>query len=149
MSTWGQIILWIGLVVCTWLESKPRLVAAIESVFIWIDRRSAWWVLAAFILWTMIGQRFLIAFMESFNPPWPISLFVGFSWAIGSFAILGWGVMKLFTWALRPRSEPRLPTSGEIRSSAPASAQKNKAKRGRLYKSVKERRAQYLAMYKE
>lgn len=149
MSSWGPIILWVGLQVCTWLESKPRLVDAIESVFIWIDRRSGWWVLVAFILWGYVLPRPVWALVGAVNLPWPLALLVGFSWAIGFLTILGWGVIKLFTWALRPSSEPRLTTSGEIRSSAPASVPKNEPKRGRLYKSVQERRAQYLAMYRE
>ena len=97
MSSWGPIILWVGLQVCTWLESKPRLVDGIESALIWIDRRSGWWVLAAFILWAYVGQGLVIALVEAVNPPWPIALLVGFSWAIGFLTILGWGVMKLFT----------------------------------------------------
>ncbi len=149
MSTWGPIILWIGLQVCTWLESKPRLVNAIESALIWIDRRSGWWALAAFILWAYVGYGLVIALIEAVNPPWPIALLIIFLSAVATLAILGWGVMKLITWALRPRNEPRHPSSGEIRSSAPTSIQKNEPKRGRLYESVKKRRARYLAMYRE
>lgn len=150
MATWTELTLWIGLQVCTWLETKPWLVNAIESAFMWMARRSGWWVLVAFILW-MYVVRHLIFFqlLESVNPPWPVALLMGFLWAMGSLAIMVWGLVKLIAWALRPRNELRFPTSEGNRNSAPTSSRKSKANRGRLYQSIQERRAQYLAMYRE
>ena len=146
---WREIALWAGIVLFTWLESKPRLVDSIESGLAWIDRRSGWWILVAYVLWGIVGQRFLTAFFDAINPHWLVAILAGLLWAIGTLAIVGWGLMKLITWVLRPRNKSSHTNPREIRNSAPPSAQKNESNRGHLYESVKERRSRYLSMHRE
>ena len=145
---WTEVALWAGIAVLTWLESKPQLVDAIESVSTWISGRSGWWILVAYVLWGLAGSR-LVALVGAINPPWPIMILALFLYSMGTLAILAWGLMKLLTWALRPRRRTRHTNLHKARNTTPIPIQQNAPSRGYLYKNVRARRTQYLAMHRE